>query len=168
MVLIDWKVSMVKIVRSTSSHASAGESNETRETLRFGAIQAKGVVPPDDDGVSPNPERGELVSASLSHYRRPSSQEMRSLPLTGKQRTQAPVGPVGVRGVGAHQKNHHVTWETRPGSRLRRQPPRGMHNPRRCLERESDGLVVARKRGNARGAKEPCCKHAFIHEERTA
>lgn len=24
-------------------------------------------------------------------------------------------------------------------------------------ERESDGLVVARKRGNARGAKEPCC-----------
>ena len=24
-------------------------------------------------------------------------------------------------------------------------------------ERESDGLVVAMKRGNARGAKEPCC-----------
>ena len=169
MVLIDCKVSMMKIVRSTSSHASAGESNETRGTMRFGAIQAKGVVLPDDDGVSPNPERGKLVSASLNPHRRPSSQEMRSLPLTGKQRMMAPARPVGVRGVSARQKNHHAIWETRPSRRLgRRQPPLEMHNHRRCLGRESDGLVVARKRGNARGAKEPCCKHAFIYEERTA
>jgi hypothetical protein len=158
----------MKIVRSTSSHASAGESNETRETLRSGVIQARGVVLPDDDGVSPNPERGELVSASLNQYRRPSSQETRSLPLTGKQRTSAPVGPVGVRGVGAHQKNHHAIWETRSSRRLTRQPAMGMHNHRRCLGRESEGLVVARKRGNARGAKEPCCMHAFINEERAA
>ena len=159
---------MMKIVRSTSSHASAGERNEARETLRSGAIQAKGVVLPDDDGVSPNPARGELVSASLNHYRRPTSQKGRSLPLTGKQRTSAPVGPVGVRGVGAHQKNHHVTWETRSSRRARRQRTMGMHNHRPCLGWESDGLVVARKRGNARGAKEPCCMHAFINEERAA
>src|SRR5439155_2323441 len=89
---------MMKIVRSTSSHASAGGSNETRETMRSGAIQAKGEALPDDDGVSPNPERGELVSASLNHYRRPTSQKGRSLPPTGKQRTLAPAGPIGVRG----------------------------------------------------------------------
>jgi hypothetical protein len=159
---------MMKIVRSTSSHASAGESNGTRETLRSGAIQAKGVVLPDDDGVSPNPARGELVSASLSYYRRPTFQKGRSLPPTGKQRTVAPVGPVGVRGVSAHQKNHHVTWETRPSRRLKRQLAMGMHNHRGCLGWESEGLVVARKRGNARGAKEPCCMHAFINEERAA
>jgi len=153
----------MRIVRSTSSHASAGESNGTRETLRSGAIQAKGVVLPDDDGVSPNPARGELVSASLNQYRRPSSQETRSLPPTGKQRTSAPVGPVGVRGVGAHQKNCHVTWDTRSSRRLKRQPPMGMHNHRRCLGWESEGLVVARKRGNARGAKEPCC-NARVHQ----
>jgi hypothetical protein len=118
MVLIDWKVSMMKIVRSTSSCALAGESNETREAVRSGEIQAKGVVLPDDDGVSPNPERGELVSASLNNYRRPTFPRWRSLLSTGKKRTVAPVEPVGVRAVGAHQKNHHVTL----GDPLR--PPR--------------------------------------------
>ena len=157
---------MMRIVRSTSSHAPAGESNETRGTMRSGANQAKGVVLPDDDGVSPNPERGELVSASLNQYRRPSSQEMRSLPLTGKQRTSAPVGPVGVRGVSAHQKNRHVTWETRSSRRLMRQLAVGMHNHRQRPARESDGLVVAEKSRSSRdGAKEPCCKHANINED---
>jgi len=85
----------MRIVRSTSSHAPAGGSNETRETVRSGAIQANGATLPDDDGVSPNPERGELVSASLNQYRRPTSQKGRSLPSTGKQRTQAPAGPIG-------------------------------------------------------------------------
>ena len=167
MVLIDWKVSMMKIVRSTSSCALAGESNETREAVRSGEIQAKGVVLPDDDGVSPNPERGELVSASLNNYRRPTFPRWRSLLSTGKKRTVAPVEPVGVRAVGAHQKNHHVTL----GDPLR--PPRqrqlalGIHN-REVPGWESDGLVVAKKRGNACGAKEPCCKHAIINEERAA
>src|SRR5215472_8389963 len=151
---------MVKIVRSTSSHASAGESNGTRETVRSGEIQARGVVLPDDNGVSPNPARGELVSASLNPYRRSTSQKGRSLLPTGKQRTSAPVGPVGVRAVGAHQKNYHVTWETHSSRRLLRQLPMGTHNRRRCLGWESDGLIGARKRGNARGAKEPCCMHA--------
>ena len=159
---------MMRIVRSTSSHAPAGGSNETRGTMRSGAIQAKGETLPDDDGLSLNPERGELVSASLNHYRRPSSQETRSLPPTGKQRTSAPVGPIGVRGVSARQKNHHVTWETRSGGRRKRHLPMGMHNHRQCLGWESDGLVVARKRGNTRGAKEPCCMHAIINEERAA
>jgi len=155
----------MRIVRSTSSHAPAGGSNETRETMRSGAIPAKGEFLPDDEGVSLNPARGELVSASLNLYRRPTSQKGRSLRLTGKQRTFAPVRPVGVIGVGAHQKNHHVTWDTRSGSRHQWQRAMGTHNHRPCLERESDGLVVAWKRGNARGAKEPCCKHANINED---
>src|SRR5436190_11470733 len=124
---------MMRIVRSTSSHAPAGESNETRGTMRSGVIQAKGEILPDDDGVSPNPARGELVSASLNHYRRPSSQEMRSLPPTGKQRTSAPVGPIGVRGVSARQKNHHVTWETSSCRRRKRQLPMGMNKHRMSL-----------------------------------
>src|SRR5262245_21984116 len=124
--------------------------------MRSGAIQAKGEFPPDDDALSLNPARGELVSASLNPYRRPTSQERRSLPSAGKQRTFAPVEPVGVRGVGATQKNHHVTWETRSDGCLWRQSAVGMHNHPRCLGRESEGLVVAGKRGNARGAKEPC------------
>ena len=156
----------MKIVRLTSSRASAGRSNEARETARSGASPAKEESPLDDDGLSLNPARGELVSASLSKYRRPASQERRSLPSTGKQRTDAPVEPVGVRGVGADQKNHHVTWETRSGSSAQAgQLAVETHNHRQRLGRESDGLVVAEKRGNARGAKEPCCKHAHIYED---
>lgn len=130
--------------------------------MRSGEIQAKGEFLPDDDGLSLNPARGELVTASLNNYRRPASQERESLTSTGKQRTFAPVEPVGVRGVGADQKNHQVTWDTRSDRRLQRPLAMGIHNHRQCPGRESDGLVVAGKRGNARGAKEPCCKHANI------
>jgi hypothetical protein len=154
----------MKIVRSTSSHASAGGSDETRETMRSGAIQAMGAKLPDDEGPSLNPARGELDSAPLNPHRRPSSQKMRSLPLTEKQRTIAFVRPVGVRGVSADQKKHHNSWETPSGRSLTFRPPMGTHNHRWCLGGESDGLVVALKRGNARGAKEPCCKHANIYE----
>ena len=59
-------------------------------------------------------------------------------------------------------------WETRSGRRCKRPLPMGMHNHRQRLGWESDGLVVAMKRGNARGAKEPCCMHANINEERAA
>lgn len=156
----------MKIVRLTLSHALAGGSDETRETMRSGAIQAKGEFLPDDDGLSLNPARGELVSASLSQHRRPTSQKGRSLPSAGKQRTFAPAGPVGVRGVGADQKNHHVTWETRSGRFAQAGPLAvGMHNHRQCSGRESEGLVVAGKSRKGDGAKEPCCKHANIHED---
>ena len=135
----------MKIIRSTSSHASAGRRDETRETMRSGAIQAKGVSLPDDDGLSLNPARGELVSASLNRYRRPSSQETPSLPLTDKQRIGASVRPVGVRGVGADQKNDHVTWETRLAAALSGNRCWEFITIGRGLGRESDGLVVARK-----------------------
>jgi hypothetical protein len=159
---------MMRIVRSTSSCASAGGSDEAREAVRSGEIQAKGVVLPDDNGVSPNPARGELVPASLHHHRRPSPRIEPSLQPTGKQRTLAPVGPVGVRGVSACQKNRHVNLGDPLRQPRQRQPVLEIHNRERCRGGESDGLVVAGKRGNARGAKEPCCKHADINEERAA
>jgi hypothetical protein len=153
--------------RDVESHAPAGGSDETRGTLRSGAIQAKEEFPPDDDGLSLNPARGELVSAPLNLYRRPASQKRRSLLSTGKERTFAPAGPVGVRGVSADQKNHHVTWETRSGCCAQaEQLAVGMHNHRQRPARESDGLVVAEKSRSSRdGAKEPCCKHGNIYED---
>ena len=59
-------------------------------------------------------------------------------------------------------------WETRPDRRRVRQVPPGINNRFEMSGWESDGLIVAMKRGNARGAKEPCCKHASIDEERAA
>ena len=46
-----------------------------------------------------------------------------------------------------------------PTSNCRRRVSRITGNTGKAAddERESDGFVVARKRGNARGAKEPCC-----------
>jgi hypothetical protein len=156
----------MKIVRSASSHAAADRSNEARETLRFGVIQAKEGIPPDDDGSSPNPARGELNSASLNKHRRLIFQRCQSLISTGKQRTFAPAETVGVKRVGANQQNHHDTWETRSGSLAQAgQLAMGIHNHRQRSGRESDGLIVAMKRGNTRRAKEPCCMHAYINEE---
>jgi len=135
--------------------------------MRSGAIQAKEEFPPDGDGLSLNAARRALVSASLNLYRRPTSQKGLSLLLAGKKRTSAPVESVGVRGVSADQKNHHVPWETRSGSVAQAaQLAVGMHNHRQRPARESDGLVVAVKSRSSRdGAKESCCKHAHIHED---
>ena len=150
------------IVHTACSHAVAGESNEARETLRSGEIRAKGVAPLDGEGVSPNPERGELDSASLHQCRWPTSRRWRSLLPAGKQWIQTPAGPTGVIGVSAHRKNDQNNWETRADSPGTGQPSGGKHNLSGCSGRESEGLIVALKRGNSRGAKEPCCKHANI------
>ncbi len=160
----------MKIVRSTSSHATAGGSNETRETLRSEEIQAKGVVSPDDEGVSPKPERVELESASLhENYRRPTSRRWGSLSSTRKQRMEAHVESVGVKGESAHRKNCQINWEILLISRQKWwQSPLGINNRGGCSGRKSDGPIVAMKRGNACGAKGPYCKHAYINEERAA
>ncbi len=77
----------------------------------------------------------------------------------------APAESVGVEGGGARGKNRRNNWEILQSSRLLRQPSPGMHNREGCFGRKSDGLIVVMKRGNARGAKEPYCKHAYINEE---
>ncbi len=156
----------MKIVRSTCSHATAGGSNEIRETLRSGGIQAKGVVPPDGEGVSPKPERVELESASLhENCRRPTSLRWGSLQLTRKKRIEALVKSVGVEGESAHRKNCQINWEILLSRRGKWQSPSGIHNRGGFTGRKSDGLIVARMQGNACGAKEPYCKHANINED---
>ena len=72
---------------------------------------------------------------------------------------QALVGPVGVRGVGACQKNPKLPGRPAQALAARQERTMGMHNHRTCLGRESEGPIVAKKRDNARGAKEPCCMH---------
>ena len=158
----------MKIVRSTSSHATAGGSNETRETLRSGEIQAKGKSSPDGERVSPKPVRAELESASLRYCRRPTSQRWGSLSSVRKKRMKALAESVGVEGGGARGKNCQHNWEILQDSRQLGQPAPGMHNRGGCPGWKSDGPIVVMKRGNARGAKGPYCKHASINEERAA
>ena len=158
----------MQIVRTASSHAAAGGSNETRETPRSGEIQAKGMTSPDDERVSPKPVRVELESASLRHCRRPTFQRWGSLSSVRKKRIGALTESVGVKGGGARGKNRWTNWEIHQGSRLKGQPAPGMHNRGGCLGWKSDGPIVVMKRGNARGAKGPYCKHASINEERAA
>jgi hypothetical protein len=49
-----------------------------------------------------------------------------------------------------------------------RQRARGIHNPGCGCSRESDRPIVARKRGNARGAKGPNFSHVFVKERKPA
>lgn len=64
----------------------------------------------------------------------------------------------------AHRKRNRVIRETSPVflcPRLGRgQRGVGNHNHVTGRDEESEGLVVAEKRVKARGAKEPCCRHA--------
>lgn len=50
----------------------------------------------------------------------------------------------------------------------RRQRWRGIHNPLSGRGRESERLIIARKRGNARGAKGPHFSHVTIEERKPA
>jgi len=66
------------------------------------------------------------------------------------------------------QKDMSETWETRWSRRQE-----GVNPSRECIiwkgaRRESDGLIVAMKQGNACEAKEPCCMHANIDKARAA
>jgi hypothetical protein len=74
-----------------------------------------------------------------------------------KPRSSAGVGLSGVRGGGACVIDEPGTWEARFGVSLatRGQPWVGNHNRLWGRVRASERFIVARKRGNARGAKGP-------------
>ena len=160
----------MRIVRTTYGFAAAGGSNETRETLRFGEDQAKGKGKPRRSNARALIPQG-VNSNRLRYAKTPAA----NLPKMGKPATcQASNGTYALGGAGRSgrreraQKDKPETWETR-----RSRCPEGTNSARECIiwrgaRRESDGLVVAVKRGNARGAKEPCCTHAFINEARAA
>ena len=67
----------------------------------------------------------------------------------------------GVVGDGGRREINRGTWEARRGGLLAQRRV-GKHNRVGGPGRESEGLIVARKRGNARGAKEPCRIHASV------
>jgi hypothetical protein len=152
----------MEIVRTTYRYAAAGGRDETRETQRSGETQAKGKEEfPDIESASPNPARGELESASLH------KSSVANLPEMGKPATcRARNGKEVPGGTGRSERRERVlkdmseTWETRSCGRAG-----SASQNRECItcggaRRESDGLIVARKRCNARGAKEPYCMQA--------
>lgn len=63
--------------------------------------------------------------------------------------------PSGVIGEGACRQIGRGTWDTRLGSRQNRQDATGINNRSISQVWESDRSIVARKRGNSRGAKGP-------------
>jgi hypothetical protein len=157
---------------TTCSNALAGGGDKARETLRSGGFASgEGASSaPDCERASPN--ASEPDSASLRKPRRPTSQGWRSLQPLVKQQSRAARGPGGVIGESARGKDNRATLRERspvPGLRSRvRQRGRGNHNHAIGRNERAEGSVVARKRGNARGAKGPCCKRVNIKTVETA
>ena len=77
----------------------------------------------------------------------------------------APIGPVGVVGGSVRRKRDRGTWETLQLGRTQRKT--GKHNRDRAV-RESAEPIVAKKQGNACGAKGPCYEGAFDKKESSA
>jgi len=159
---------------STCSNALAGGGDKARETLRSGGGNASGEgARPAPDCKRTSPNASETDSASLqSKSRRPTSQGWRSLPDLAKQQSRAAREPGGVTEEGACGKNNRATpREISPVSGRRSAAgPRsvGNHNHAIARKEKAEGSVVAKKRGNARRAKGPCCKPVNIRKEKTA
>ena len=153
------------IDRSTCSNASARGGDKARETKRSAQKAGeRGCSLLDCKGAGLS--ASELDSASLHHSQWPSSRMMGGLTSPGKQRLHAPGGLGGVIDESAHRKRNRVIRETSPVFLCPRsgrgQRGVGNHNHASGRSEESEGLVVARKRVKARGAKGPYCKHAGI------
>jgi len=128
------------------------------------------VVPVDGEGVSPN--ASEPVSASL-HYWRSASLPDWVKPDTGGEATDRRIRWAARGDWGERMPKELIRY---PGD-----PPRGWwtavvhgqgrtgsHNRGVLRRRKSDRLVVAEKRGNARGAKGPNRRRVFIAQGGTA
>jgi hypothetical protein len=147
------------IVHSPISCASACLGNEARETMRFRSISRgeEGWIPLDDESVSPNPERGELNSASLHVPLTANLPEMVK-PVIGREEMNESTYRVR-RGDWRERARKECAWYLGDPFRGRtlvvsgRQGRRGSHNPKSLRQRESDGPVVVLTRGNARRAK---------------
>jgi len=156
------------IVHSPISCASACLGNEARETKRF---QGKnwsegGWILLDDESVSPNPERGELDSASL-HYKLTASPPEMVKPAIGREEMNKSTYRVS-RGDWRERAWKECVWYLGDPFRGRslvvseRQGRRGSHNPKSPRQRESERPVVVKTRGNARRAKGPYRHHVSI------
>lgn len=160
----------MKIVRTTYRFAAAGGRDETRETQRFGAIQAKGNGKPLKSNARALIPQG--VNSVELRYTKTSAANLSDTvkPATCQRRngTKASGGADRSHRRERVQKDLSETWDTRAYGRQESVSPSQRMNNLEGIRRESEGLIVAVKRGNARGAKEPCYTHAFIYEARAA
>ena len=162
------------IVHSPISCASACVGNEACETLRSQRTcwSEGGWIPLDGESVSPNPERGELDSASLLYKLTASLPEMVK-PVAGREEMNVSTCRVSRGDWRERARKECVRY---PGGPFRRRPlvvsggqgRRGSHNPKSLRQRESERRVLAKTRGNARRAKGPYRHYASIERGGTA
>jgi len=158
------------IAHSTFSCASACGGNEACETKRSTEKVGEGGWSPLD-GESASPSESEPDSASLRELMVASLTEMVK-PETGGEEMS-----VSTRRAIRGGWGERVLKDCQgiPGDPAWRAPvwvhsvqrERGNHNPLFCRARKSERLIVAMRRGNACGAKEPYFSHVSI-EERSA
>ena len=158
------------IVHSPISCASACLGNEARETLRFQAKSwsEEGWVPLDGERVSPNPERGELDSASL-HQLLTAIFPTVVFHATGGEEMNASTCRVSRGDWRGRARKECARYL---GGPLRRRSPvvggrqgrQGSHNLESLRRRESERRIVVMTRGNARRAKGPFRHRVSIKE----
>jgi hypothetical protein len=153
------------IDHSACSNASACEGDESRETERSVELAGeRGINPLDCEDTSPS--ASELDSASLRKSQWPTYQRWRSLTSLEKQWSKASKELGGVVEESACRRRNRNIRETSPVSPSLRlgmgQRGMGNHNHANGRTEESEGFIVALKRGNARGVKGPHCKYVEI------
>ena len=149
----------MEIVHSPISCASACEGNRPRETLRFQSNWSdEGWIPSDNEDMSPNPERGELDSASLH---KPMVAKLPDLLKPAIYREEMNKSTCRtIRGDWRERVLKECTWQLgSPSRRLEsvvdnRQGTWGSHNLESPRRRVADRPVVTTKQGNACGVKE--------------
>jgi len=159
------------IACSTFSCALACAGDQSRETLRSLLLHGEGGWPPlDNEDVSPNVS--ELDSASLHQLLAVNLPEMLK-PATIEEATSMSTH-WAIRGDWRERMSKD--WQQVPGEPPRCtigeesvvQGGRGINNSVFCRRRKSERPIVAKKRGNARGAKRLHVSHASIDTVRSA
>jgi hypothetical protein len=159
------------IACSTFSCALACAGDQSRETLRSLLLHGEGGWPPlDNEDVSPNVS--ELASASLHQLLAVNLPEMLK-PATIEEATSMSTH-WAIRGDWRERMSKD--WQQVPGEPPRCtvgeesvvQGGRGINNSVFCRRRKSERPIVAKKRGNARGAKRLHVSHASIDTVRSA
>ncbi len=157
------------IAHSAFSYASAWKSYQPRETLRSHGGE-EGWHPSDSKGMSPT--KVNSIRPRYANRQRPTSRRWGSLKSMRKQCAYALFELTGVIGEGAFRKVNSMSRETHTGALTVKvqteQWMEGNHNFHSSQNWESEWFVVAKKRGNARGAKRPYFSHVSIKIRKAA
>ena len=153
------------IDHSTCSNAPACGGDKAREKERSVELAGeRGVNPLDCEDASPSESKLDLASLHKSQW--PTCRKWRSLTSLEKQWSNASKELGGVIEESARRRRNRNIREASsvsPSLRLGRgQRSMGNHNHAIGRTEESEGSVVAMKRGNACGVKGPHCKYVEI------